>query len=204
MVGSGTTLIEARLLNRNGIGFDVNNNAVNITKERIDFKVNNKSRQTVDIGDVRDLQDIKDNSIDLILTHPPYASIVSYSDGKNPNDLSSLSGIPSFLDEFEKGIQELYRVLKNDRFCAILIGDTRKAQHYIPLSYFVLERCLRNGFVLKEDIIKTQHNCSYSRRWQGSAKQYKFYLIMHEHLFVFRKPKKEESLSKIRYSTKWQ
>ena len=31
MVGGGTTLIEARLLNRNAIGYDVNQNAVNIT-----------------------------------------------------------------------------------------------------------------------------------------------------------------------------
>jgi DNA modification methylase len=204
MVGSGTTLIEARLLNRNGIGFDINKNAVQITKDRIDFKTDNKSKQTVSLGDVRILQPINNDSIDLILTHPPYANIISYSDKINPDDLSSISGIPAFLDELEKGIKELYRVIKEDKYCAILIGDTRKAQHFIPLSHFVLERCLRNGFVLKEDIIKTQHNCSYSGRWKASAKSYKFYLIMHEHLFVFRKPKKGESLSKIRYSSNWQ
>ena len=200
MVGSGTTLIEARLLNRNGIGYDVNKNAVEITSDRIDFKIDNKSKQSVSFGDVRTLTELKDASVDLIITHPPYANIVTYSDRKNPNDLSSLAGIPTFLDELEVGIKELFRVLKSDRYCAILIGDTRKGQHYVPLSHFVLDRCLRNGFALKEEIIKTQHNTKYGQRWKAQAKHFQFYLIMHEHLFVFRKPKPDEDFSRIRYS----
>jgi hypothetical protein len=82
-----------------------------------------------------------------------------------------------------------------------LISDTRKGQHFIPLSHFVLERCLRSGFVLKEEVIKTQHNTTHAPRWSASAKHYKFYLIMHEHLFIFRKPAIGEDLSRIQYST---
>jgi DNA modification methylase len=204
MVGSGTTLIEARLLNRHALGLDINQNAVEITKERLKFAVENLSKQGARLGDVRDLGFLKDESIDLILTHPPYANIIKYSKGKNPDDLSSISGIPKFLDELEKGIREMFRVLKPNKYCAILIGDTRKAQHYVPLSHFVLERCLKAGFVLKEQIIKTQHNTKYASRWQRSAGSYKFYLIMHEHLFVFRKPTSDEKLTKIKYSTHWQ
>lgn len=199
MVGSGTTLIEARLLNRNALGYDINENAVEMTKARTDFPVENASKQIVLPGDVRNLG-LDDNSIDLILTHPPYANIVKYSDGKNPDDLSSLTSIPAFLDELEKGIRELYRVLKPDRYCAILIGDTRKGQHYVPLSHFVLDRCLRAGFALKEEIIKTQHNTTYAQRWTGAARSYRFYLIMHEHLFVLRKPRGDEDFSRIRHS----
>lgn len=199
MVGSGTTLIEARLLNRNGLGFDVNENAVEMTRARTDFAVENASKQIVLPGDVRNLG-LDDNSVDLILTHPPYANIVKYSDGKNPNDLSSLTSINGFLDELEKGIRELYRVLKADRYCAILIGDTRKGQHYVPLSHFVLDRCLKAGFALKEEIIKTQHNTTYVQRWTGAARSYRFYLIMHEHLFVLRKPRGDEDLARIRHS----
>lgn len=200
MVGSGTTLIEARLLNRNAIGYDINQNAVDITKQRLNFKVDNGSTQTVAIGDVRNLKNHAENSIDLIVTHPPYANIVTYSGRQNPDDLSSLSSIPKFLDQLELGIKELFRVLKPNRYCALLIGDTRKGQHYVPLSYYVLERCLRNGFALKEEIIKTQHNTKYAQRWKDKAKNFKFYLIMHEHLFVFRKPKPDEDVSRIRYS----
>lgn len=200
MVGSGTTLIEAKLLNRNAIGYDINLNAVNITKERIHFNSDNPSRQVVYLGNAKDLKE-SNNSIDLIVTHPPYLNLVSYSNGEIPEDLSSISSIPKYLVELEKAIKEMYRVLKPNHFCAILIGDTRKGQHFIPLSHFVLDVCLRNGFALKEEIIKTQHNTKFGPRWSGSAKKYKFYLIMHEHLYVFRKPSEGEELSRIRYST---
>lgn len=109
--------------------------------------------------------------------------------------------VRGFLDALELALREMYRVLKPSRFCAILVGDTRKGQHYIPLSYFVLQRCLKTGFALKKEIIKTQHNTTYAPRWSANAKHYKFYLIMHEHLFVFRKPALNEDTSRIRYST---
>ena len=71
MVGSGTTLIEARLLNRNAIGYDINKKAVDITLGRLDFKVDNKSKQSVSVGDVRTLSALHDASVDLIIAHPP-------------------------------------------------------------------------------------------------------------------------------------
>ncbi|WKZ40200.1 MAG: DNA methyltransferase [Anaerolineales bacterium] len=200
MIGSGTTLIEARLLNRNAIGYDVNQNAVNITSERIRFEMKGNTKQVVKLGNAQKLPE-KDNSVDLVIAHPPYANIVKYSDGKNPDDLSSISSLPKFLDALEIAVREMYRVLKPGKYCAILIGDTRKGQHYIPLSHFVLQRCLRSGFALKEEVIKTQHNTTHAPRWSASAKHYKFYLIMHEHLFIFRKPAVGESLTRIQYST---
>ena len=201
MVGSGTTLIEARLLNRNAVGRDISEKAVAISRQRLTFEVDNDSYQRVEIGDVRNLTNIDDNSIDLIVTHPPYLNLVKYSDGQTPGDLSNISSIPKFLDELHLGFHELFRVLKPGHYCGLLIGDTRRGQHYVPLSHFVLQRCLKTGFVLKEEIIKTQHNTTYGRRWTGSAKHYKFYLIMHEHLYILRKPSIDESLSRIRYST---
>jgi len=108
--------------------------------------------------------------------------------------------LPKFCDEIEKIAGELFRVLKPDKYCAILIGDTRKGRHYVPLAFRVMQRFLKAGFVLKEDIIKVQHNCSSTERWRPKAKRDKFYLIMHEHLFVFRKPVVGEELSRLRYS----
>jgi hypothetical protein len=94
----------------------------------------------------------------------------------------------------------MFRVFKPNHCCTALIGDTRKGQHYVPLAYFVLQKFLQNGFALKENIIKAQHNCVFSKRWVARAREYKFYLIMHEHLFVFRKPAPDEDLSRIRWS----
>lgn len=202
MVGGGTTLIETKLLNRRGIGLDINPEAVELTRKNLDFENNNKYKQEVKIGDVRNLINIRDESIDLILTHPPYLNIIRYSNGEIKGDLSNISSVKKFCDELEKGIIEFYRVLKEDAYCAILIGDIRKSRHYIPLAYYVMERFLKNGFALKEDVIKIQHNCNSTPYWLNQAKKYNILLIMHEHLFVFRKPRQDEDLNRIQYSMK--
>jgi len=201
MLGAGTTLIEAKLLARNALGMDINPEAVELTKVGLRFKHHPPSVQKVKVGDARDLSFLKDNSFDLVLTHPPYMNIIKYSNGKIKGDLSNIATLPKFCDEIEKIAKELFRVLKADKFCVILIGDTRKGKHFVPLAFYVMQRFLKVGFVLKEDIIKVQHHCESTERWRAKAKRDKFYLIMHEHLFVFRKPKPLENLSPIRYST---
>jgi len=55
-----------------------------------------------------------------------------------------------------------------------------------------LKEFLETGFILKEDIIKLQHNMIGTISWKG--KENDFHLIAHEHLFVFRKPKEKEEL----------
>lgn len=186
MCGSGTSLIEAKLLNRNSIGIDINSNAVELSKSALEFIVENSSTHTVLCQDSKDLSLIPDNSIDLIIFHPPYHNIIKYSKGEIKEDLSSISKLSVFLTELAKVGSELKRVLKADKFCAVLIGDTRKNKHYIPISHFVMDEFLKLGFILKEEIIKLQHNCTHSTRWNTLADKMGFYLIMHEHLFVFR------------------
>lgn len=187
MVGSGTTLIEAKLLARNALGMDINPEAIKLTEAGLRFKHHPPSKQKTRVGDTRDLSFLKDNSFDLVLTHPPYLNIIKYSGGKIAGDISNIGSLLKFCDEIERIAKELYRVLKPDKYCAILIGDTRRRKHYVPLAFNVMQRFLKVGFVLKEDIIKVQHNCKSTKRWEWKAKRDKFYLIMHEHMFVFRK-----------------
>ena len=123
----------------------------------------------------------------MVLTHPPYADIIKYSEGKIKKDLSNIHSIEAFCDEIELVAKECYRVLKPDKYCAILIGDTRRNKFYIPLAFSVMERFIKSGFVLKEDIINVQHNCKATGFWVKKSKEYNFLLIMHEHVFVFKK-----------------
>lgn len=198
MVGGGTSLIEAKLLNRRSIGLDINPEAIVQTQESISFK--SKHEPSLKINDTRNLDFIDSETIDFIITHPPYLNIIKYSKGEIDGDLSNISGVQKFCNELEKAVKEYFRVLKENSYISILIGDTRRNRHYIPLSYYVMELFLKNGFLLKEDIIKVQHNCSSTPYWSSMSKRYNFHLIMHEHFFVFRKPKINEDLSKFRYS----
>lgn len=197
MMGSGTTLVECKLLGRDAIGVDINYNAVMITQDRLDFDYKLELDIKTFHGDARRLGKIEDNSIDLIATHPPYAGIISYSNKENKADLSSLS-IKDYLTQMYNVARESFRVLKPGKHCAILIGDTRKHKHYIPITHNVMHIFLECGFILREYIIKVQHKTKATREvWRGN---YDFYKIAHEHLLVFRKPDTTEKIRQFIYS----
>jgi len=223
-VGSGTTMIECKLVGRHGIGVDVNYEALMLTWDRLNFEYSPDRRPTLEHyfgegkyeeewvepeiklyhGDARNLDKIEDESIDLIATHPPYANIISYTKKARieaEGDLSKVTSIDEFSDEMRRVASEFYRVLKPGRYCAILIGDTRRNKHYIPIAFRVMQTFLDVGFILKEDIIKLQHHMVGSVAWRKRKND--FYLIAHEHIFVFRKPEKKESLKKFKESMRW-
>ncbi|MEO0231199.1 MAG: DNA methyltransferase [candidate division WOR-3 bacterium] len=202
MVGSGTTLIECKLLNRRGIGVDININAIMLTRDRLNFEYKYNPEIRTYVGDARNLNLINDESIDLIATHPPYANIIRFSKTNIEGDLSNIKNIDEFVEEMYKVAKECYRVLKPGKYCCILIGDTRKKKHFVPISARVLEVFLSVGFILREDIIKLQWKMKSTReKWRG--RNYDFLLLSHEHLYIFRKPKKEERLSSVKYSIWW-
>ncbi len=184
--GGGTTLVEAKLLNRNIVGVDVNDIALTRCREKISFEHEGATGKVfLKKGDARNLSFIQDEHVDLICTHPPYADIIHYSDDIE-GDLSRLK-IPAFLEEMKKVSRECFRVLKKNKFCAILMGDTRKKGCMIPLSFEVMQIFENAGFTLKEIIIKEQHNCRATGYWKTNSVKYNFLLIAHEYLFVFRK-----------------
>jgi len=207
MVGSGTTLVECKLLNRNGIGVDINLDAIMVTRDRLNFSMKSLYEDPPEpkirtyVGDARNLDKISDESIDLVAFHPPYAGIISYTKKRVEGDLSAFKRIDQFLEEMKKVAKESYRVLKPNKYCALLIGDTRKHRHYVPIAFKILQGFLETGFVLKEDIIKLQWKMKSTReKWNGN--KYDFYLIAHEHLFVFRKLAKGEKTAQYKNSSK--
>jgi len=228
MCGSGTTLIECKLLGRNGVGVDINPDCIMLTLDRLDFEYTplDASFPNVEIktyvGDARNLNLIEDESIDLIATHPPYANIIYYSKKEGvPGDLSAARNINEFIEAMREIAAESYRVLKPGRFCAILVGDTRRHRHHVPIAFRVMQAFLDVGFILREDIVKYQWKTKTTReKWMGLSKttdqcwididkkarkgRYTdFYLLFYEHLFIFRKPEKEEKMNLVKDSIKW-
>ncbi|MDR3363361.1 MAG: methyltransferase domain-containing protein [Clostridiales Family XIII bacterium] len=183
--GGGTTLVEAKLLNRNIIGVDVNGAALRRCEEKCDFEYENAGNVRIEKGDARSLSFIEDKSIDLICTHPPYANIISYSEDIDA-DLSHFT-VKEFLEEMRAVAAESYRVLKKGKFCAMLMGDTRQKGHVIPMSFNVMKIFESAGFKTKEIIIKQQHNCTATGYWKSQSIKYNFLLLAHEYLFVFKK-----------------
>lgn len=183
--GGGTTLVEAKLLNRNIIGVDINPVSLELCKQATDFEKEHSGDVQIVRGDARNLCFIHDESIDFVCTHPPYANIIQYSENIS-GDLSHLN-VPDFLEAMKDVAKECYRVLKKGKFCAILMGDTRQKGRIIPMSFDVMKIYKDAGFHLKELIIKQQHNCKATGFWKTNSIKHNFLLIAHEYLFVFVK-----------------
>ncbi|MEA1965245.1 MAG: DNA methyltransferase, partial [Candidatus Aerophobetes bacterium] len=204
--GAGTTAVEAKLLGRRCIAFDINDKAVELAKKNISFSVEPQQLTLFDekshlkvyepklsVGDARNLSFLQDSSIDLICAHPPYANIIHYTDSKE-GDLSFFD-IDDFIEEMSKVAKETFRVLKPGRQCAILIGDTRREKHVIPLGFKLINVYLNAGFKLRELVIKRQHNCKTTGFWYDNSIKYNFLLLAHEYLPIFEKPKPPSPLS---------
>lgn len=114
-MGSGTTLVEAKLLGRNAVGVDINPQSVSISETNLQFQCETNSKIFTRNGNATDLHFIKDSRIGFICTHPPYANIIKYSKGIE-GDISLL-GVEEFLAEMQKVAEESYRVLKKENVC---------------------------------------------------------------------------------------
>ena len=67
------------------------------------------------------LPSLGDESIDLCIYSPPFANLYTYSSSER--DLSNVSGIPEFLEQFEYVVKELSRVTKSGRINALHVTD---------------------------------------------------------------------------------
>lgn len=182
-VGSGTTIVEAKLLNRNAIGIDVNPQSISISRKNLEFQCETNPKTYIQLGNATDLSFLKDKSIDFICTHPPYANIIQYS--KNIDGDISLLDKKEFLEQMLLVAKEAYRVLKKGKMCTIMIGDIRKNGKVIPLGFEMMQCFVAQGFTNKEIIIKEQHNCKSTKYWEN--KNSNFLLLAHEYIFVFQK-----------------
>lgn len=183
-VGGGTTAVEAKLTNRNFVGFDINPEAIELSRQKCDFQFDTTATSVIDVADARNLP-LNDNSVDLICAHPPYADIIHYSENI-AGDLS-LMPIKDFLFEMGKVADECRRVLKKGKFCAILMGDMRKKGMVQPLAFETMRVFELAGFKTKEIIIKEQHNCKATGYWKANSIKFNFLLLAHEYLLVLKK-----------------
>ena len=96
----------------------------------------------------------------------------------------SLLPMKDFLFEIGKVAEECYRVLKKDKFCAILMGNTRKKGMVQPLAFETMRIFEMAGFKTKEITIKEQHNYNATGYWKTNSKKINLLLHVHEYLCV--------------------
>ena len=125
-----------------------------------------------EIGDARNLN-IADNSIDAIITSPPYSFAIDYAENDRPqleyleynvsklkDEMVGLNGknkkekLANYFEDMNKILSEMYRVLKKDKYAVIIIGSNDVQTGGIRLETKVEEMALKIGFDLDQKIVK--------------------------------------------------
>jgi DNA modification methylase len=77
-VGSGTSLVAARDLNRNAVGFDLNVDYVALCRERLNGEHEHDSRQIALQDDALNIPcHLEPETVSLLWTSPPYANLLN-------------------------------------------------------------------------------------------------------------------------------
>jgi DNA modification methylase len=178
--GVASTLKAAGLSGRNAIGFEVSTRWARLGKMRLDSEVPKRKKiglsLTVIRGDcLRLLPKLEDQSIDLILTSPPYWGILNkdpdhkvkaarianglathYS--SSPSDLANIETYREFLKKMESVIRQCRRVLKDQRYMVMIVGDFRHGAEYVPYHMHIAQLAEDVGLHLAGTLILVQDN----------------------------------------------
>jgi len=156
------------------------------------------------IGDAGNMAAVSSESVDLVVTSPPYPMIRMWDDlfcGVNPcigRHLAASEGTAAFElmhRELDRVWEEVYRVLKTGGFACVNIGDaTRKLGHdfcLYPNHSRVLQRLTALGFHVLPDILwRKQTNAPNKFMGSGMLPAGAYVTLEHEYILVLRKGSK--------------
>ena len=196
-MGSGTSLIEARRMNRNAIGIELQHSVAEEAYKRIVSEKKDGIKEKVFVGDsqVCDITGILNsvgiNKVQFVIMHPPYWDIIKYSD--DTNDLSNCTSLESYLSAFGNVVDNTVDVLEKNRYCAVVIGDKYANGQVIPLGFYCMNLMLEKGLLLKAILVKnfgeTKGKSNRQGIWRYRALASDFYIFKHEYIFVLKKVK---------------
>lgn len=177
--GVGSTVKAAALSGRNAIGIDVSTRWVKLGKRRVIREVPAPVRRGLILKQVRAdsrsyLRKLKPNSIDLIVTSPPYWTILNkdpdhkvakdrvrlglatrYS--RSRRDIGNTTSYRRFLSQLTQVLRGCRRVLKPGSYAVLIVGDFRHASRFYPFHLDVIHRAQHAGFELKGILLLVQN-----------------------------------------------
>jgi DNA modification methylase len=149
------------------------------------------------------LPEIASDSIDFIATDPPYniQLPITMSGGKlaeqhanrrtdyamvtdQDGDLANSADYATYLDRMEVVFAELLRVLRPQRYAAVIVRDAYQDGHYLFTGSDLADRATRAGFTAKGDVIWYQAGTrlrpyGYPRSFVPN--------ISHQHVLILRR-----------------
>lgn len=188
--GSGTTNVVAKQLGRNSIGIDVNPYSTEITKKRLKQTLIEEDAQTIHeivTGDMRKVvKEIPEESIDLIVTSPPYFDVVDYHHD-DPDQWGNIHEYDVFLERMREAFELLFDVLKKKGFMVVVTQDVYRRDVKCPIHADYIQICRNIGFTIYNTEIYILNYSKGGRLAYGYPKEY-YPKNDHEFILIFRKP----------------
>lgn len=165
----------------------------------------NGTIQKVYVKDARDMGEVKDNSVHLMITSPPYFNAKLYSNIEG--DLGNIHDLDEWFNEIGKVWKEVFRVLQPGRkaFINIMNLPIRTKHGFKSLNIVgkTIELCENVGFIFRREII--WHKTNSVRAHFGTYPYPGNILINYTHEFIleFEKPA-PKNYEKYKHLTKEQ
>lgn len=208
-LGVGSTLKAAALTKRRGVGIELTSRWVELAKERLEKEVGpgTADKFTIINGDSsKELKKMMDNSVDFIVTSPPYWNILHKKDQKiikqrvnngletqysNDNrDLGNIDDYNEFLKKLVNNfLLESARVLKNKKYFALIVSDFRNKSKFVSFHsdlIKLLDGIEYSGYKLNLQGIKILIQNHKSLHPYGYPFAY-VENIHHQYILIFRK-----------------
>ncbi|PYB67473.1 DNA methyltransferase [Thermoplasma sp. Kam2015] len=209
-VGSGTTLVAAQDLNRNAVGFDLQEKYIRLSGERLAIqRIFGSSKQIAIQDDARNISDyLLDNTVSLIFTSPPYANLLNrerknksrrmrnnsqlgrieqYS--QDPRDLGTLP-IEDYTRAMGDIFEPLLKKLKPKGHCVINVPDMWWENKRIAIHVHLINEMTARGYELRNIIIWDRRNIVNQMGIFGWPNNYITMGVTFEYLLDFWKPDK--------------
>lgn len=179
-VGIGTTLIASQDLKRNAVGFDLKQEYVEVSKERLSqTRFEDDTKQLVIVDDAHNIPKyFEEKTVSLCITSPPYANMLNrkrlnksirgderkngqyekvqqYS--KDPRDLGTMNH-----QQYAKALEEIYAgilpLMKQKSHCIVNVNDVwLKNKRYVTHAC-VIEALENAGFEFRNTFIWDKRN----------------------------------------------
>lgn len=165
---------------------------------------NKQTSHTIHFQDARDMSRIKDNSVDLVVTSPPYPMISMWDDvfSRQNKDIKmylkkgdGLNAYKAMHQELNKVWQEVNRVLKQGGIVCINIGDATRTLNrefkLYPNHSPIIEQFLSLGFDSLPTILwRKETNAPNKFMGSGMLPVGAYVTLEHERILIFRKKQK--------------
>lgn len=112
-------------------------------------------RDTIINRDCSHMRELPDESVDLIISGPPYWSFINYSafaEGR-PYLWQSDESYEDYLIHLKQSHQECFRVLRPGRFCMVVLGTLEREGRNYPIPFDAIPLLKSIGFEFRYEIV---------------------------------------------------